>query len=327
MLFTLETYYLLLPATLLSLYSGYILLTSIKLPNNAFRRIIFILSTTDICLALLSIPLAVAGLPEKLSELLYVVSRILFDASFFLSFCIALVAFTIVNLEGSVESIPSVLIISTCLISGLLHAIVFESIDGSDPINWYWLNLSNAIIFTFGFMSILVLYTLTYRQLVQNKNERRDQCISSAWSLKANSLYHASDLMMRLIMSFTVTNGLLWLPIVVSNWVFLDSKPVATGAPHLLYLVSLSSKGFCHAICLLVVLGVRPCSKTKSAASFSKLNSGSILPPSPVARSPHSVTTLPYSTFSKPRPVYSIGHGKDTVIDFHYDPCSLTIAA
>lgn len=60
------------------------------------------------------------------------------------------------------------------------------------------------------------------------------QSVSSGWSLKAESLYHASDLMMRHIMSSTITNVRLWFPIVLSNWVFLDSSPIATGAPHLL---------------------------------------------------------------------------------------------
>lgn len=261
---------------ILSLFAGWMILSSINLPNNAFRRIIYILCITDICLALIAFPLTLS-VDAFLLERLYIVSRILFDASFFLSFCLALIAFTIVKLEGTVESIPAIFIICACLLSGLLHAVVFEFVHRSESPAWLWLNFANATIYTFGIICIVFLYISTYKQL------RKEICTAS----------HASSLMTQLIMAFTITNVFLWLPIVLCNWLFLDASPVPSGAPHILYLISLSSRGLFHALPLLLVLGYR--STTSRLYLFGKLTSVE-----------KQESTLPLAIGSRPLPAYTL---------------------
>lgn len=235
-----------------SVYCCHVIIKSINLPDNSFKKLIRLLAFTDLVLALISIPLALEGLisDEPVTRCLLLLSRALFDASFFLSFSIGLIAFYIVKLQGSVSVVSWKFLAAVGGGFGILHIILLEIIGNQ---YLYYVNYLNCIIYTCGYIIFLIFTIGTLQQLQQDKKQ-----------LIRISESPASTLMKRLMISITVWNTLSWIPVIVGQWIFLNTDLSEPGTIlHTGYLVSLSVKGAIHAAAVLIVLGKkqRDCSQ------------------------------------------------------------------
>lgn len=161
-----------------------------------------------------------------------------------------------------------VLLASLMLLPPIAHVIFDCSLDKAqlkyvDVL--FFKNLIDSFLQTSVFSLWGVSFLLTYSELLNCRRARVVKCAVAGFN-RVESKHYASSLMMNLIIALIGVNLILWLPVIVINWLSLDVD-IRTAHNSLLssiFLFSISSKGIFHATAILYVLGRRIKDEKKS---------------------------------------------------------------
>ena len=250
--------------SVISIMASIFILVNLNLPNNHFRTVVALLIFTDLILSALAIPLALenAGTIDFAAYsnvAYYAVCRFFFDVSFCISLSISLIAYYIVNMSGSMFMLSPLLLASLIFIPAALHVAFDYSMDQANlhVVNVvFFKNVINASLQSFVFTLWSLSFIFTYSELRSSRLARITKCVEAG--LKRDQARHyASSLMMNLIIALIGVNLVMWLPVIIIDWLHLDIdiRTAHTSTLNAAFIFSVSSKGLFHALAILYVLG------------------------------------------------------------------------
>jgi hypothetical protein len=236
--------------------------------------VVVLLVSTDLILSTFAIPMALSnsGVIDFgiFTNIVYDVCRLFFDISFCISLAISLIAYYIVNMRGSMFMISPFLLAALILLPSIAHLVFEQSIDQAHLLNvnsLFLKNLMNSTLQTFVFTIWGVSFLLTYSELLSNRRARTAKSFDVGLN-GDQGRYYASSLMMRLIIALIGVNLMLWLPVIIIDWLSLnvDIRIEHRSLLNVAFLFSIASKGIFHAGAIMYVLGRRSKGEKKISA-------------------------------------------------------------